>query len=211
MSFLTFYVLFEEDVWILVIPMALDDVFMFFNCIALALFAIDLICSSIAIWGYFFGFYFWLDLIAVISLITDITWIWYWVIGVSTDLSKYVDSNGNFDPRQLEGWSSDSQRAEQALLIIRKIRLVRVVKLYKYAVQAFGKSDTKKAEKSMIGKSYPTLLRKDWSFLFWSSYFQFQSLTDQPTQTQILHIPSLFKCSQMFLTPVKHISLCLTM
>lgn len=160
MSFLTFYVLFEEDVWILVIPMALDDVFMFFNCIALALFAIDLICSSIAIWGYFFGFYFWLDLIAVISLITDITWIWYWVIGVSTDLSKYVDSNGNFDPRQLEGWSSDSQRAEQALLIIRKIRLVRVVKLYKYAVQAFGKSDTKKAEKSMIGKKLSDVTTK---------------------------------------------------
>ena len=91
MCFLTFYVLFEEDVRILVIPKALDDIFMFFNCIALGLFVIDLIISSISIKGYFFGFYFWLDLIAVVSLITDITWIWYRVIGVDKDLSVYVD------------------------------------------------------------------------------------------------------------------------
>lgn len=142
MCFLTFYVLFEEDVRILVIPKALDDIFMFFNCIALGLFAIDLIISSISIKGYFFGFYFWLDLIAVVSLITDITWIWYWVIGVDKDLSVYVDQLGRFDPRQLKGRSSDSQQAEKALLIIWKVRLVWIVKLYKYAVQAFGQGDT---------------------------------------------------------------------
>jgi len=32
--------------------------------------------SSLAIDGYLFGFYFWLDLIATVSLISDIGWIW---------------------------------------------------------------------------------------------------------------------------------------
>lgn len=84
---------------------------MFFNCIALGLFTIDLIFSSVAIKGYFLGFYFWLDLVATVSLLTDITWIWYQIIGINTDLSQYVDNNGNFDPRQLENKSSDAQRA----------------------------------------------------------------------------------------------------
>jgi len=77
MSFLTIYVLFIEDMRLLCIPKSLDNIFMFFNCIALALFSIDLIISSITIKGYFLGFYFWLDLVGTVSLISDITWIWY--------------------------------------------------------------------------------------------------------------------------------------
>ena len=98
MSFLTIYVLFIEDVRLLVIPKALDSIFMFFNCISLFLFLSDLVISSLAINKYFLGFYFWLDLIGTVSLISDITWIWYRIIGVNTSLLQYVDNNGNFDP-----------------------------------------------------------------------------------------------------------------
>jgi hypothetical protein len=98
MSFMTLYVLFTEDFRILLVPKDIDDVFMFFNCFAFALFAIDLFMSSIGIKGYFLGFYFWLDLVAVISLITDISWIWYRIIGIDRDISVFVDASGKFDP-----------------------------------------------------------------------------------------------------------------
>jgi len=44
-------------------------------------FFIELFLSSIAKEGYFLGFYFWLDLIASLSLITDIGWIWNPILG----------------------------------------------------------------------------------------------------------------------------------
>jgi len=82
MSFLTIYVLFIEDFRLLLIPKGIDSVFMFFNCIALALFSIDLVMSCLVLKGYFLGFYFWLDLVGTVSLISDITWIWYPLIGI---------------------------------------------------------------------------------------------------------------------------------
>jgi hypothetical protein len=123
MSFLTIYVLFEEDVRILGIPISLDEVFMTFNCIALALFLIDLVMSSIVFKGYFFGFYFWLDIIATVSLLTDITWIWYEIVGLNVDVSKHIDVYGNIDPRKIRNSSAASQGAMKAMLIIRQIRL----------------------------------------------------------------------------------------
>lgn len=44
-------------------------------------FAIEIVVASIAKPDYFFGFYFWLDFVATVSLITDIGWIWNVIIG----------------------------------------------------------------------------------------------------------------------------------
>ena len=82
MTIITFYVLYVDDFRVLVLPKSLDEVFMFLNCFSLAIFLIEIGLSSIAIKDYFIGFYFWLDLIATISLISDITWIWYPIVGI---------------------------------------------------------------------------------------------------------------------------------
>jgi hypothetical protein len=42
---------------------------------------VELIASSIAKPDYIFGFYFWLDLVATVSLIPDIGWIWNPIVG----------------------------------------------------------------------------------------------------------------------------------
>ena len=45
------------------------------------LFLLELLLASVATPDYFLGFYFWLDLIATLSLITDIAWIWDEIVG----------------------------------------------------------------------------------------------------------------------------------
>ena len=57
--------------------------------------------SSIVIKGYFLGFYFWLDAIATLSLISDITWIWYPMVGINDNIEKAFNEKGEFDPNLL--------------------------------------------------------------------------------------------------------------
>ena len=44
-------------------------------------FGVEIIIASIVKPDYFLGFYFWLDFIATVSLITDIGWVWDKITG----------------------------------------------------------------------------------------------------------------------------------
>ena len=72
MFIVTIYALIGDDVKLLTLSAAADQTFMWLNVVALLLFIIELICSSIGIDDYFGGFFFWLDLISTLSIITDI-------------------------------------------------------------------------------------------------------------------------------------------
>lgn len=49
----------------------------------MALFAIELVLTSIAKPDYFNSFYFWLDVVSTLSLLTDIGWVWDELVGTS--------------------------------------------------------------------------------------------------------------------------------
>ena len=140
MAIVTVYVLFVDDIWVLSIPKKMDEVFMALNVISLVLFSLEIILSSISIKGYFFMFYFWLDLIATLSLISDITWIWYKIVGINDDLQNSFDNNGTVDPSALIGRKNNTtaSRVARLMKIIRLIRLIRIVKLYKFAQSALN-------------------------------------------------------------------------
>jgi len=55
------------------------------------MFTIEIIVASISKEDYFLSFYFWLDLVSTISLITDIGWIMNAMLGVSSN----AGSGGN--------------------------------------------------------------------------------------------------------------------
>lgn len=76
MTMVTLYALFMDDIWVLALPIEADEILWGVTTGAFVLFLIELVLSSLAIDGYLCGFYFWLDLIATISLISDIGWIW---------------------------------------------------------------------------------------------------------------------------------------
>lgn len=75
MTLVTIYALFGDDIRSLVTTKQADEGFYYTTSIAMFFFAVEIIIASIAKDGYFNSFYFWLDLISTISLITDIGWI----------------------------------------------------------------------------------------------------------------------------------------
>jgi len=72
MMIVTIYSLFCDDVRLLFFEKPADETFMVLTSIAMVLFIIELIMGAIGIDGYLNSFYFWLDLISTVSLITDI-------------------------------------------------------------------------------------------------------------------------------------------
>jgi hypothetical protein len=96
-------------------------------------FALELVLSTWAKPGYKFSFYFWLDLVATVSLIPDIGFIWDPMIGVEDDES------GSSDAEQIQNAGKASRagtRTSRVIRVIRLIRLIRIVKLYKNAQKA---------------------------------------------------------------------------
>lgn len=84
MAVVTIYSLFADDIQYLaftksagknyiIIIENIDYVFNALNITAFSLFVIELILSSIAKEEYFLSFYFWLDLVSTLSMITDIS------------------------------------------------------------------------------------------------------------------------------------------
>ena len=120
---------------------------MWLNVIALFLFVIELICSSIGIDDYFGSFFFWLDLISTLSIVTDIDPIMYGIVsGFAETEDKYIHefhddpsdpNNKNYiiQTAQAESGKSDGFKAGKLARIVRLIRLIRIVKLYKSATQ----------------------------------------------------------------------------
>lgn len=85
MTLLTIYALFGEDVRLCACPKSVDDIFFSLTAISLLFFMVEIVLMSIAREGYFMGFFFWLDLISTISLITDIGWIWDEIVGTTDE------------------------------------------------------------------------------------------------------------------------------
>ena len=76
MVLITIYALFAGDIVQLTCPKSVDEIFWGITTGVFSMFLFELIISALSLDGYLFGFYFWLDLIATLSLVSDIGWIW---------------------------------------------------------------------------------------------------------------------------------------
>jgi hypothetical protein len=81
MTIITIYALFGDDLRLLTCPKSIDDYFFAASSVCLFFFTVEIILASISQEGYFLGFYFWLDLVSTVSLITDIGWLWDIIMG----------------------------------------------------------------------------------------------------------------------------------
>ena len=85
MMAVTTYVLFNHDVRILCFPPSADVGFAFFVQMSFVLFVLEMVLHFFAksdfskgpfdIKGYAFSFYFWLDLLVVLSIVPDVDWL----------------------------------------------------------------------------------------------------------------------------------------
>lgn len=89
MTIVTLYALLGDDIRLMATTSETDNIFVALTSVSLVLFLIELLLASIGKDGYFNSFFFWLDLISTVSLITDIPVIMDWLTGntsvVSTD------------------------------------------------------------------------------------------------------------------------------
>lgn len=81
MTIVTIYALVGEDVKIIATSKRHDIYFMFITGAAFILFFIEIVVTVIGKEEYLNSFFFWLDFVSTLSLITDIEPIWSRVIG----------------------------------------------------------------------------------------------------------------------------------
>jgi hypothetical protein len=131
MTVVTVYALFADDLRLLFFTKPADAAFYVITFLALIFFLLELVLASLATPDYFLGFYFWLDLVATLSLITDIAWIWDPIVGTEDVDASNAEQAGSV---ARAGRSARiGTRAGRVARVIRLIRLIRIVKLYKNA------------------------------------------------------------------------------
>jgi class 3 adenylate cyclase len=134
MMAVTIFVLFGDDVRIICFPPSADGVFAFFISLSFILFVLEMVLyfwaksdfskGILRTKGYAFSFFFWLDLLAVLSMVPDVDWLAS-ALGLHGSL---MDSLGTKAGKAGKIGAKSSR-------VIRMARLVRLVKLYKVTSQ----------------------------------------------------------------------------
>eukprot|EP00743_Colponemidia_sp_Colp-15_P004114 GILK01004442.1.p1 GENE.GILK01004442.1~~GILK01004442.1.p1 ORF type:complete len:836 (-),score=113.06 GILK01004442.1:537-3044(-) len=124
---LTVYALFGDDTRILSFPASADDTFSDLTIATLILFGVEIILTSIFKEEYFNSFFFWLDVVSTVSLLTDIPAVWSAMVGTTGGAAQ-----GSAIIRAGRA-SRAGTRAGRLVRIVRLIRLIRIAKLYKTA------------------------------------------------------------------------------
>ena len=71
----TLYSLFGDDIRNGFTAKSSDAFFDLLMMICLVVFSMEVLVASVVTEGYFLGFYFWIDVVATLSILTDINWI----------------------------------------------------------------------------------------------------------------------------------------
>eukprot|EP00563_Minutocellus_polymorphus_P005988 CAMPEP_0181030934 /NCGR_PEP_ID=MMETSP1070-20121207/5976_1 /TAXON_ID=265543 /ORGANISM="Minutocellus polymorphus, Strain NH13" /LENGTH=909 /DNA_ID=CAMNT_0023108303 /DNA_START=170 /DNA_END=2896 /DNA_ORIENTATION=- len=139
MMIVTLFVLFGDDLRLLSFPPSADTAFAVLNNMCFFLFLIELVLNCWAkseffrtksIWrpkvkGYMFSFFFWLDLLAVVSMIPDILWLSS-LLGLGA-----LPGAGSVGTKVGKAGRIGAKTSR----VVRMVRLVRLVKLYKITSQ----------------------------------------------------------------------------
>ena len=124
------YALFANDTFVLMgVDKSYDSWIVLFTIIVLLLFTFELIGSSIAIPGYVLGFFFWMDMLATVSLLFDIPAFSKWVEGMVMALVGGEELAAGRGATAARGTIARAGRAARAAA--RAGRIVRAVKLLK--------------------------------------------------------------------------------
>ena len=154
MFVITLYALIGDDIKLLAFTKQSDDVFMWLNIFAIIMFTIELVLSSIGMDGYFGSFFFWLDLVSTVSIVTDIEPVWNRIIGADDEkrfihefenVGKPGELNQIIATAQERAGDTGTFKAGRLARIVRLIRLIRIVKLYKSANLHMQREETRRA------------------------------------------------------------------
>ena len=129
MTIVTIYALLGDDLRIICWDADADPVFLGITIASMVFFTIEIVLASIGKPEYFNSFFFWLDLLSTISLITDVEPVMQAITGGGNSANA---AEAAAIARASRG-ARIGTRAGRMARIIRLIRLIRIVKLYKQA------------------------------------------------------------------------------
>ncbi len=171
MSILTIYALFSSDFQSAFLRTKVDYAFNVIQCILVGIFFLEWVLNIISKVDYTWSFFFWLDLVATVSIVQDIDWVMNPVLGYGSARQKSYKSS--VQAAKAMSKVSSASRATRVLRVIRIVRLIRMVKLYKSVVTARENQEKmKKKERELADamrkgkkdndnfkKDYPNFLR----------------------------------------------------
>ena len=112
-----------------------DPYFFVGYIIALILFSLEILLTCLVDQGYKYSFFFWLDILATLSLIPDINWISSPMMKLFgfPSFETYADAT---DANESSLGSDIASQAARILRSFRLIRLIRIVKLYQFCMES---------------------------------------------------------------------------
>ena len=104
--------------------------------ISLILFTIEILASSVSIDDYKYSFYFYLDIVATLSIISDVGFLLDFFANIFSIRESSEDVNAIPGVMNIE--NALNAKLTQVVKALRLIRLVRIIKLYKYIKQSMS-------------------------------------------------------------------------
>lgn len=134
MAFVTVYTLVGDDIRLWATDKSIDPYYYAGLMICFILFTLEIIINSVAVNEFKYSFYFWLDIIATLSLIPDIIW-------MSEGLNFLLGNESYYEgvdvtPGKIVKTSQSIVETSKIIKSLRLIRMIRIIKLYKYVSQS---------------------------------------------------------------------------
>jgi len=137
---ITIYALIGDDIRLLCTNRPADPWFNAIAVVTLLFFTVEIILSSIGKPDYFLGFFFFLDLVATLSIVLDLTWV-----------SEALIHQDNVDMGSNARSGRTARVGATVGRVVRVLRLMRIVKLYRaYFEQMTRKKTTRNFDANMV-------------------------------------------------------------
>ena len=139
MTVVTLFALFGDDFRLWFFDSWIDPYFYSALIISFAIFGLEILLNSCVVDDFKYSFFFWLDIVATLSLIVDIAWL-VQIIEVSLNMPQTYTSADVLLGEKV----SQNQNADIFTKIIKSLRLIsliRIIKLYKYVVQSNSEAE----------------------------------------------------------------------
>lgn len=139
MTVFTLFALFGDDFRLWFFESYIDPYFYVALIISLLLFALEILLNSCVVDDFKYSFFFWLDIVATLSLVVDIAWLvaaMETLVGQKTTMTK-----ADVTPGEIVERNNSADKLNKIVKSLRLIRLIRIIKLYKYVVQSSSEAE----------------------------------------------------------------------
>lgn len=144
----------QDDIRLWTTSKEADIYFIVGLSISFVLFTLEVLIGSVVIDDFKYSFFFYLDIVATLSIISDIPWMLDLLVMLVGERS-YVYS-ANAIPGVMYTESIANGKISQVFKSLRLIRLIRIIKLYKYIIQSKQRNEDDKADKKSKKKVIDT-------------------------------------------------------